>query len=392
MEFSIIEKHFLQVQEQDKSEPETDANEDLNNIRCYMLNSLVEIFHVLCKSNHLNWRLPQQQQQQVDRTDLNENLLILNLNPLKKSGKDVNQNLRRLAQYSSLLINSLTTLRIKSSATKSEDTLGQLIYKLKSIKSFIEPFTVMSDLKANETVRSLAMSSSFYCQLSFLNQAIDFFKKTYDKNLNLFFLKQYYLSYLTISNSQNLAMITPKITSDYLNPTITVLNLFNNIIQDMSPLATSDLTTNLVKYALNADVHFRAKRLLGHLIGRNVHGMCLGLLDKLSDYLLFYSDSTEKSAFSTRCLSNQQIELLVNVIEPGIRLIRTILKSLMRTHKFKDTSALGILFRFSGAFDHCVRFSLKKAQPQLGRLQERANAVHKLLLEIFILFTGKLII
>ena len=61
-------------------------------------------------------------------------------------------------------------------------------------------------------------------------------------------------------------------------------------------------------------------------------------------------------------------------------------------NKFKDTSALSTLFRFSGVFDHSVRFSLKKNQPQLDLLQEKADAVHKLLLEIFILYTGKLII
>jgi hypothetical protein len=83
--------------------------------------------------------------------------------------------------------------------------------------------------------------------------------------------------------------LVAKITSDYLQPTITLLNLFNNTIRDTEPASSSDLTANLVKFALNADVHFKAKRYLGHLISRNVHGVCLNLLDKLSDMMLFYS-------------------------------------------------------------------------------------------------------
>jgi len=42
------------------------------------------------------------------------------------------------------------------------------------------------------STRALVNGASFYFQLGFLNQAIDYWKKTWDKSLSLFFLKQYY--------------------------------------------------------------------------------------------------------------------------------------------------------------------------------------------------------
>ncbi len=280
LEFSLIEKHYAQL----LADPLT--NNQLDTARCFMLNALIDIFFILVKSNQANWRLPETTPLSNAR---NENLLILTFST-SRSPTDYTQNLKRLTQYVSLLLSNLSVVSLRSPLlSKTVTSLNQALYKLIFIKDCIEPYSYMYDSPttlltshSDLNAANLASVSSFYYKLDFLNRLIDHFKKTYEKNMNLYLLKQHY--YLNCTSEK-----LKKITNNYLNSTIITLNIFNNIIRDVQSPPTSDLTLNLAKYSFNSSRQYKAKRYLGHLIGRNILQLCLKFLDKLNDYLIFYS-------------------------------------------------------------------------------------------------------
>ena len=53
-----VEKHFEQLLDQNTITIDTDRK-TYENTRCYILNSLVDIFFSLCKYNQKNWKIPQ---------------------------------------------------------------------------------------------------------------------------------------------------------------------------------------------------------------------------------------------------------------------------------------------------------------------------------------------
>jgi len=378
LEFSLIEKHYLHL----STDPAN--NNDLSTARCFMLNALIDVFYRLVKSNHANWRLPVTAP--TNPTTDDDNLLVLALSPTTQSPTDFTQNLKRLAQFTSLLLNNLSAVRLRSSAPiRPAASLSQTLQKLSQIKGYLEPYTLTLDTPTpaetcllNQTAADLALVSCFYHKLAFLNRLIDHFKKTYEKYMNLYFLKQHY--YFNNHNSHQASSTgqVNKITNDYLNATVTTLNILNNIVRDVQSPPTADLTLNLAKYSFNASRQFSAKRYLGHLISRNVLHTCLQLIDKLSDYLLFYS------AF-TRTLNRDQLGKFLSLVEPALRLCNTLLKNLVRSDKFTDTTPLNILFRFNDAFNYCIVASL--AHTSTGLLEQQASLVHAHLVEICIIYT-----
>lgn len=164
-----------------------------DNVRCYILNTLVDIFFLFCKYNQKNWQLPQS-----GRASQDEMNLTLKLNK-STSENDFKSNLHRLNKYSSILVNNLSALRVKS-LNKSPLNLAQMIYKLKTIKNYIEVFVSVTHKPVVVVSHEFALAShvahltSFYCKLDYMNKVIDFFEKTSEKNLNLFFLKNYYFN------------------------------------------------------------------------------------------------------------------------------------------------------------------------------------------------------
>lgn len=191
LEFSIIEKHYLQLKN-------TESNTLVETTRCYMLNALIDVFHILCRSNQHNWGLCDNSNTE---DQLNDNILILTLSTTERDHRliDYKQNLKRLSQYASLLVNNLSAIRLRAATKTGHADLTEVIYKLKTIRSYIEPFVVMSEGQATDDTndeislaKNLAACSSFYYKIDFLNRIIEFVKKSYEKNLNMFFLKQYY--------------------------------------------------------------------------------------------------------------------------------------------------------------------------------------------------------
>ena len=406
LEFVIVEKYHLEEEEDVSS-----------NTRCYMLNCLVEIFYLLTRSNKSNWRLPAVSSG-LDMADNCE--LILTLDGPEAGLADYGFNLKRLNQYCSLLINSLSPVRVKSFG-KPSNTLSDLIFKLKTVKAFMEPYSIIlsqtkPELNNQQVIaNNMANMSSFYVQLNSLNGLIDLFKKSLDKNLNLFFLKQYYLGL-------DRAFTRHKITIDYLNSSITILNIVYNLVDwrpsdelnnlkwlkvvkwrrlnsDSPEFLSASLS--LLKYSFDSSQQFKAKRFLGHLISRNFMQSCLNLLNKLNDYLIFYSKPNKLlnqasnptgsdlfSAFSTRSLKPEQVSLLIELVEPCVKLIEILMKTLinLRRPHFTDLTALSVLFRFYAVFNYCVQYSLSNSQTTTS-LNERADLFNKTLLDIFVGFT-----
>jgi len=444
LELMIVEKHF-------NSYINYSNSLEKNSIRCYFINSLIEIFYILCKSNK-RWNLPYFINESTTTTTANQSepsslILIINNKANEETLNDYRLCLKRLNQYSSLLINSLSSIRIKSyqeqtTISMCNNSLNTLIYKLKVIKSCIEPICITTSsfsLTDNKIASNLANMSSYYYKISYLNTFIDLFKRTIDKNLSLYFLKQYYNN-STIDHSSSIESdkcTKKKITMDFLNSNITILSLLKNMVTFQSvEINLFDLfhksktngsfnidlhvtSLNLVKYSLDLNEKFNSKRYLGHLISRNFLLICLNLLSKLSDYLLFYSKSekyqideanthTPKSGFTTLSLDLEQFNMIISLVDPTIHLIRTILCKIIkiRNENFTDMSPLPILFRFNAAFNYCLQTSLillKKEFKQttvhnktplfkanlilLKYLNNQFDQINKNIIDIFMSFT-----
>ena len=168
---------------------EDDENEInlLNGVRCHMLNSLTDIFFVICKLNK-NWTLPCLN---LKRDIENDHFMIKN--------RDFELNALRLNKYTSFLLNNLLKTKLKPSIQSNQSYFIQ-IEKLKSIKTFIEPIvihvsclnasTIMSDsLIKNILAKDLSEHSY---KINFLNNLIDLFRINIERNLNLFFLKHHF--------------------------------------------------------------------------------------------------------------------------------------------------------------------------------------------------------
>ena len=343
---------------------------------------------------------------------------------------DYRLNIKRLNQYSSLLINSLSSIWIKSD--QMNQSLNNLIYKLKVIKSCIEPihltlisFNTTAKLMENKLASSLANTSGYYYKINYLNSFVDLFKRTIDKNLSLFFLKQYYncLDYDSIADESKL--IRKKINIDYLNSNITILTILSNLVTfqsvdinlfDLFHGAKSStfntnlhlVNLNLAKYSLDLNENFNSKRYLGHLISRNFLSICLNLISKLTDYLKFYSKSNQllqttiSSTFSTQTLDLEQLNLIIALTEPTIHLIRALLCKIIkiRNENFTDLTPLTILFRFNGIFSFCCQKSLNNLETKLQKttliksnrlllndLTNRFSSINRNLTDIFMAFT-----
>ena len=124
--FSCVEKHYSQIADQE-SPGEGEEAQELSTIRCYTLTTLVALFHTLCKANHSNWSLPSHPHS-CDPTEALVPSRLAEPSPLKRR-VDVKQNLKRLGQLSSLLINSLAALRCKGNGvqhTKKVDSTQKI--------------------------------------------------------------------------------------------------------------------------------------------------------------------------------------------------------------------------------------------------------------------------
>ncbi len=406
LELTIVEEHFNELI------AKKDESTTLNSIRCYILNSLTEIFYILCKTNK-NWNLP------YFTNDPYAESIILTLN--KKDEEFILNDyclcLKRLNQYVCLFLNSLSSIRIKSQSetnlpAMNSNTITNLIYKLKIIKSCIEPIiltrssTNLTNQKAsftenNKLATSLANMSGYYFKINYLNSFIDLFRRTIDKNLNLYFLKQYHTYLIGADTSSDTGLNRRKITNEFLNSNITILNILKNLcifksieinlfdlFQKSKPNSFSLFNTDLhvaslklAKYSLDLNEQFNSKRYLGHLISRNFLIICLNFLNKLSDYLLYYAKpsingNSVSSAFSTQSLDLEQFNMIISLVDPVVHLIKTILSKLIRIRgeSFTDTSALPILFRFSGIFNFCIQQSLSLLKKEFGSDQKSSSA------------------
>ena len=134
-----VEKHFEQLLDQNTITIDTDRK-TYENTRCYILNSLVDIFFSLCKYNQKNWKIPQV------AADANDEMnFTLTLDTKSSRSNNFKLNLHRLNKYSSILVINLLAVRSKSLA-KSQLNIGEMIYKLKTIKSYVEVFVTVSPL------------------------------------------------------------------------------------------------------------------------------------------------------------------------------------------------------------------------------------------------------
>lgn len=144
-----------------------------------------------------------------------------------------------------------------------------------------------------------------------------------------------------------------------------------------------------MKYSFDSPVNFKAKRYLGHLISRNFIHTGLNFINKLTDYLLFYSDMTE-STFSSQNLNETQINLILSIVEPCINIVRVMLKSLIKNQKFEDITPLSKLFKFYGVFSYCSNASLENVSHNY-LVKRRIDSLNKKIVDICISYTGKAI-
>ena len=115
--------------------------------------------------------------------------------------------------------------------------------------------------------------------------------------------------------------------------------------------------------SLDQNSKMNSRRFLGNLISRNLLQTNLGLVAKLSDYLMFFTRRSlaSKAEFFA---SPAQFNLLLSLIEPSLFLINLMLSAIIkaRGEYFKDTSALPVLFRFYAVFNYSVQ-ALHKNNP-----------------------------
>ena len=131
------------------------------------------------------------------------------------------------------------------------------------------------------------------------------------------------------------------------------------MIKEVDLSTSTNLTLNLMKYSFDSPDNFKARRYLGNLISRNFLQTGLNFINKLTDYLLFYSDMLTESSFSSRNLNSTHINLLLDVIEPCVNIIRVMLKNLIKNQKFEDITPLNKLFKFFGVSSNFFNGSLE---------------------------------
>jgi hypothetical protein len=159
----------------------------INGTRCHIINSLTDIFFVLCKLNK-NWTLPCLSLMRDVENDY-----------FMKKNRDYDLNVLRLNKYISSLLNSLVSTRLKPSTQTNQSYFIQ-IEKIKSIKTFIEPCVLhvnclnASKIMSGSLVKNILAKdlAKYNYKINYLNNLIDLFRINIEKNLNLFFLKHYF--------------------------------------------------------------------------------------------------------------------------------------------------------------------------------------------------------
>jgi hypothetical protein len=404
----LIDDSNLEIAEDQHQQLEDEEEEEnmklLNSSRCFMVNSIGDIFYSLCKLNK-KWGLP-----------------LVNKTISKSSEKNTSyccsDNLIRMNKLTSLLINNLVITKYRPSINKNQSYF-LLLEKLKSIRTFIEQLVLAMTSQNKSLIKSsksktngfidklatdLAIRSSYYFKITFLNNLIDSFQTSIDKNINLFFFKQFFLTIvrkptqgmpnphsinadnITINRKiqiqstdiNNLGLMN-KLKVNYLNSSLVQLCLFKNLIQHDNDII-GDLNES-----------FNSKFYLGHLISRNFSSILVNYISKLNDYLnlYFFTSDNYNENYDNNVLTfdSNQLDMVLDLCEPTIFLLRIMLDNLIkiRAEKYNDTTALPILFRFYGLFNFIVRSSLDKIKNNLtdDLYSKRNNLLHDIMNEKF---------
>ena len=376
----LVDDRNLEIENEIDQEGENEVEDEniklLNSSRVFMINSIGDTLYSLCKLN-TNWGLPLMNKTITESSE-------------KTSSCCFSDNLIRMNKLTSLLINNLVITKYRPSININQSYF-LLLEKLKSIRTFIEQIvqamttpdkslTKSNKNKNNVLIEKLAtdlaIRSSYYYKITFLNNLIDSFQTNIDKNINLFFFRQFFSVVVKKPNQGmpnphainpdniiisrktqleqaevNLNLIN-KLKINYLNSSIAQLCLFKNLI----------LNDDVGKDDLNNS--YNRKFYLGHLISRNFLSILVNYISKMNDYLSLYflpqGNKNDNNTILTFDLN--QLDMVLNLFEPSIFLLKMMLNDLIkvRAEQFNDITALPVLFRFYGLFNNIIQTSLDK--------------------------------
>lgn len=310
---------------------EQDENGDFS--RLFIINALANIFYHLCKSNS-RWNLNKS----------TRNMCLLN-------------------KLVSNLINYLIITKLKPSLSVNKSYFV-LIEKLKSIKYYIEPLTISSTMTNSAKKQT---NLNVITNLNSLNTCIDLFRENIDKNLSLFFAK------IHLKNNVRYQ----RFHINYLNVHITQLRFIKNLIYEPTVESISCSPGGLAAardwFKLSQNL---SKRLyLGHLISRNFLQILVNYLSRLNDYLMFYFylKNNELAADSSGFNLYSIFDLLLNLIEPTLYIIKVNLLNLDNRNKL--VHILTTLLKFYALFTHI--FKLKQEQNRPSQYSQKLKLNHK---------------
>lgn len=294
--------------------------------RLYMINSLTHIFHEACKSiTSSSTKTTSTTRTTMTRT---------------KSKSTWNSSLSRLNKLASTLINYLIITKLRPSVAHN-CTYFELIEKLKSIKTYLEPWSSLSSGKPTSSSNSNPAptnnnNNNSTSSTSLLDFHIDSFREHVDKNLNSFFARVHLRSL-----SSSVHHRRQKVTA--LNAHIVQLELIKRLL-----FSTSDAS-------FDNKLRMRQKISLGHLITRNFLQILLNSFARLNDYLAFYFylKSAPRWEFYT-------LDALLNLLEPALFIVKCIVLNLEARPDRLVLSASGLstLFRFYALFNHLIVASM----------------------------------